>query len=134
VCQPGAPSNQPLSGNSRAASAIIHQTVRCATGLSGELAKRRLSARQRSPAAVNNTCQKLEHKSQRAPDCPVQLEDKGIQRSTAQNPNGCTDVARTEQCAVIVRWRTGLSGGAPDCPARPSPAEFSPRLEVVGRL
>jgi hypothetical protein len=45
-----------------------------------------------------------------APDCTVQLEDKGLQRSTAQNPNGCTDVARTEQCTVAVRWRTGLPG------------------------
>jgi hypothetical protein len=40
----------------------------------------------------------------------VQLEDKGLQRSTAQNPNGCADVARTGQCIVPVRWRTGLSG------------------------
>jgi hypothetical protein len=30
-----------------------------------------------------------------APDCLVQLEDKRLQRSTAPNPNGCADVART---------------------------------------
>jgi hypothetical protein len=40
----------------------------------------------------------------------VQLEDKRLQRSTAPNPNGCADVARTGQCTVAVRWRTGLSG------------------------
>jgi hypothetical protein len=45
-----------------------------------------------------------------APDCPVQLEDKRLQQSTAPNPNGCADVARTGQCTVAVRWRTGLSG------------------------
>jgi hypothetical protein len=28
-------------------------------------------------------------------NCPVKLEDKAPQRSTAQNPNGCADVART---------------------------------------
>jgi hypothetical protein len=45
-----------------------------------------------------------------APDCPVQQDDKAPQRSTAQNSNGCADVARTGQCTVTVRWRTGLSG------------------------
>jgi hypothetical protein len=54
--------------------------------------------------------QKSERRSQRAPDCPVQLEDKAPQRSTALNPNGCADVARTGQCTMTVRWRTGLSG------------------------
>jgi hypothetical protein len=45
-----------------------------------------------------------------APDCPVQQDDKALQRSTALNPNSCADVARTGQCIVIVRWRTRLSG------------------------
>jgi hypothetical protein len=54
--------------------------------------------------------QKSERKSQRAPDCPVQLEDKRLQRSTAPNPNDCADVVRTGQCTVAVRWRTELSG------------------------
>jgi hypothetical protein len=53
-----------------------------------------------------------------APDCPVQQDDKRLQRSTAPNPNGCADVARTEQCTV-------LSGGAPDYPVCPSPAAFA---------
>jgi hypothetical protein len=38
-----------------------------------------------------------------APDCSVQLEDKRIQQSTALNPNGCADVARTGQCTMTVR-------------------------------
>jgi hypothetical protein len=52
----------------------------------------------------------MPHRSQRAPDRSVQLEDKRLQRSTAPNPNGCADVARTEQCTVTVWWCTGLSG------------------------
>jgi hypothetical protein len=31
------------------------------------------------------------------PDCSVQLLDKEFQRSSAPNPNGCADVARTGQ-------------------------------------
>jgi hypothetical protein len=56
--------------------------------------------------------QKSERKSQRAPYCPVQQDDKRLQRSTASNPNGCADVARTGQCIVVVRWRTRLSGAS----------------------
>jgi hypothetical protein len=110
VRQPGAPSNQPLSGNSKAVSTIIHRTVWYATRLFGEPAEQRLSARQRSPAAVNSACQKTERRSQKASDCPVQLEDKRPQWSTPLNPNSCADVARTVQCIVAIRWRTGLSG------------------------
>jgi hypothetical protein len=45
-----------------------------------------------------------------ASDCPVQQDDKGSNGRPALNPNGCADVARTGQCTVAVRWRTGLSG------------------------
>jgi hypothetical protein len=38
-----------------------------------------------------------------APDCPVQQGDKVPLWSTAQNPNGCANVARTGQCTVTVR-------------------------------
>jgi hypothetical protein len=54
--------------------------------------------------------QKSERRSQKAQDCPVQQDDKTSQRSTAQNPNGCADVARTGQYTMTVRWRTRLSG------------------------
>jgi hypothetical protein len=60
--------------------------------------------------------QTLEQRSQIAlnmsdvpPDCPVQLEDKGLQRSTAPNPNDL----------LTCRHRTvnsTLSGAPPDCP------------------
>jgi hypothetical protein len=59
----------------------------------------------RNSAATESEAQKLEGTglSGVAQDCPVQLEDKGLQRSTAQNPNGCADVARTGQCTMAVR-------------------------------
>jgi hypothetical protein len=60
-----------------------------------------------------------------APDYPVHKDDKRLPWSTAANPNGCADVAHTEQCTVAVRWCTGLSGGTPDCPVRPSPTVFA---------
>jgi hypothetical protein len=43
------------------------------------------------------------------PDYPVQLQDKGLQRSTAPNPNGSLTwhTPETEQCPV--RCTTGLS-------------------------
>jgi hypothetical protein len=56
-----------------------------------------------------------------APDYPVQQDDKVPQRSTAQNPNGCADVARTRQSTVTVRWRTGLSGSPIDIRIQPTP-------------
>jgi hypothetical protein len=90
-------------GKMEARSAIIHRTVRCATGLSSEPAEQRLSAPTVDSAKATVPQQSQKRKSQRAPDCPVQLEDKHLQRSTAQNPNGCTDVARTGQCIVTVR-------------------------------
>jgi hypothetical protein len=114
------PPNQPLSGNSRAASAIIHRAVRCATELSDEPVEKRLTdinVRLQKALCMNSAnaevrAQKSEGTglSDVAPDCPVQQDNKAPQRSTAPNPNGCADVARTGQCIVTVRWRTELSG------------------------
>jgi hypothetical protein len=88
-------------------SAIIHRTVRCGTGLSNEPAEQRLPAHQRSTAKVHSGKQcHVEVRAQKsevtglsgvALDCPVQQKDKELQRSTAPNPNGRTDVARTGQ-------------------------------------
>jgi hypothetical protein len=88
---------------------VCHRTVRWASGAT-------------SPYAPTVDCAELQwwtvsrQKSKGtglsgvALDCPVQVEDKCLQRSIAPNPNGCTDMARTGQCTVVVRWRTGLSG------------------------
>jgi hypothetical protein len=110
-------------------SAIIHRTVRCATGLSGAPAKQRLSSatvdcngrlqrysartvRTEVRAAARGTPDSEQCLSGVAPDYPVPLEDKGSNGSLRPNPNS---------------WVTWLvhrivSGGAPDCPVRPSTA------------
>jgi hypothetical protein len=73
-----------------ARSAIIHRTVRCTTGLSGEPAEQRLSAPtvDSTNATVRNIAKSevRAQKSERtglssvAPDCPVPQEDKHLQR------------------------------------------------------
>jgi hypothetical protein len=122
-------SKQATLGNSEARSAIIRQTVWCATGLPGEPAKQWLPARQRSTVKISErNSAATEVRAQKslgiglsgvAPDYPVQQNDKRLQRSTAPNPNRRVVVARTRQCTVTVRWRTGLSG-APiaSCPCQ----------------
>jgi hypothetical protein len=107
VCQAKRPANRPLSGFCRARSTIIHRTVRCATGLSGQPAEQRLPARQRSTVQRNSAeqcrsrvrAQKLEVTglSGVAPDYPVQQKDKRLQRPNAPNHNGRADVAHTRQ-------------------------------------
>jgi hypothetical protein len=116
---PGTYSLQPATlGNSEARSAIIHRTVRCATRLSGsQRSNGSLRANGRLCRATVPR-QKSEHRSQKSLDCSVQQDDKRLQRSTASNPNGCTNVACTEQCTM-------LSSGAPDCPVGPSPAALA---------
>ena len=83
--------------------------------------------------ATESEAQKSEHTglSGVAPDSPVQLENKSSSGRPAQNPNDCADVVRTGQCIVTVRWRTGLSRGAPDCPVRPSPVALANGYKVV---
>jgi hypothetical protein len=99
---------------------VCHRTVRCATGLSGEPAKQRLSAPMVDSAKatmINSTAAEgRAAKSEgtglsgAALDCPVRQGDKGSNGRPAPNPNGCADVVHTGQSIVAVRWRTGLSG------------------------
>jgi hypothetical protein len=51
------------------------------------------NARQKSEQRIQST----QDMSSVAPDCPVQLQDKGSNGRPLQNPNGRADVARTEQ-------------------------------------
>ena len=85
--------------------------------LSGVPAEQRLPARQRSTAQINSVKQcRAEVRTQKsevtklsgvAPKYPVQQKDKELQRSTAQNPNGCTDVVhQTVNSDCPVRHRT----------------------------
>jgi hypothetical protein len=102
-----AAANQPLSDFCQARSTIIHRTIWCATGLSGEPAEQWLPARQRSTTQRNSAKQcRGEVRAQKSevtrlsgvsPDCPVQQKDKRLKRSIASNPNGRIDVAHTGQ-------------------------------------
>jgi hypothetical protein len=58
-------------GFPRRSSAIIHHTIRCATGLSGAPAEQRLSARNGRLCKVNSGIQMSEQRVRGAPDCPV---------------------------------------------------------------
>jgi hypothetical protein len=75
----------------------------------------------------NSATQKSEQRSQRgtrlsgvAPDYPVTQEDKVPTVARAPNPNGWMTWRRIGHWTMSVRWHTGLSGGAPNCPVRPS--------------
>jgi hypothetical protein len=114
-CTTKRPPNQPLSGNSGGASTIIHRTVCCAIGLSGvspncpvtqqsndSLHAKGSLQKQQCHAEVRAAKSEVIRLSNVAPDCPVQQDDKAPQRSTAQNPNSCADVARNRQCILTV--------------------------------
>jgi hypothetical protein len=106
--------------NSRARSAIIHWTVRCATGLSGESAGNGYpaptvdykSTYRGEQCATEVRAAKSEgtRLSGVAPDCPVPQEDKAPTVDSAPNSNGWVTWRRTGQGTVHVRWRTGLFG------------------------
>jgi hypothetical protein len=94
---PGPYRVQPVTlGKTQARSAIIHRTVRCASG-------QQLSSMQRS-TLTGEQCsivprQKSEQRVRGAPDCLVPQEDKVSTVARAPNPNDW------------VTWRrTGLSG------------------------
>jgi hypothetical protein len=118
---PGPHRTEPATlGFLQACSAIIHRTVRCATGLSGAPAKQRLSsatvdcngAWQRysweqcaieSERRVKGAPDSEQDMSGVAPDYPVPHEDKASNGWLLPNPNG------------LVTWRrTGLSGAPID--------------------
>jgi hypothetical protein len=95
-------------------SAIIHLTV------SGEPTEQRSNAPTvdcMNSKSAQCRSQKSEQRSQNAPDmsgvppdCPVQQEDKRIQRSTAPNPNGMLTWRASDSEQSPVRCTTGLSG------------------------
>jgi hypothetical protein len=107
----GAPDTVPCASDTvRCTRAIIHRTVRCVTGATTLCAPTVICHDEQCKSEVRVQKSEGTRLSGVAPDCPVQLEDKHLQRSTAPNPNGCADMVRTVQCTVAVWWRTGLSG------------------------
>jgi hypothetical protein len=118
---PGPFKSQPATlRNSTAPSAIIHWTVRCATGLSGEPASNGYLRAMVDSDSGNNAAQCAAEvrvvKSEGTGlcgvtlDCPVPQEDKAPMVDRAPNPNDWVTWWRTRQHTVPIRWRTGLSG------------------------
>jgi hypothetical protein len=100
------PVNRPLSGKVWWRTAIIHQTVRWCTGLSGEPTVVCANGRPRNPWATRGSS----NGRQRAPDCPVR------QLATSCNGRLCSNRKEigTRQSIVVVMWRTGLSSAPLD--------------------
>jgi hypothetical protein len=81
---------------------VCHRTVRWASGATTPYAP---TVDYAESTVVNSAAQKSERISQRSPDCPVQQDDRALQRSTDPNPNERADMARTGQWTVTV-WCT----------------------------
>jgi hypothetical protein len=119
-------------GFQQAHSAIIHRTIRCATGLSYAPAEQQLfgatvdckSADQRNSARtvrieskrrVRGAPDSKQYMPGAAANCPVPHEDKASNSRPAPNSNG-----------RLTWWHTG------QCPVRPSPAAFPNGYNLVG--
>jgi hypothetical protein len=127
---PGPYRCQPATiGKTKAHSATIHRTARCATGLSGEPAEQWLSARNGRLWWMNSA---------------VQYHDKSQSRKSEGHwtvrCHKRTKLQRSTPFRTLtVGWRGGapdkeqcLSGGAPDCLVCPSPAASPTATKVVG--
>jgi hypothetical protein len=90
-------------GFPRRTSAIIHRTVRCATGLSGAPAEQRSSARNCGLCKVNSANQMSEQTVRGAPDCPVPHEDKASNGRPAPTLTKRMTWRRTGHCPVAHR-------------------------------
>jgi hypothetical protein len=118
-----APARRPLEpanlGKMDARSAIIHRTVRCATRLSSEPAEQRLTC-------ANGRLQKV---------LCLNITDAEVRGHRTVRCRKMTKVPTVDQLQTLT---VALTWSAPDShsdsPVRPSPAEFSQQLEVVGRL
>jgi hypothetical protein len=102
-----------LSGNVQRCTTIIHRTVRWCTGLSGEPTVDCANGRPRNLCAMRGRA----NGRQEAPDCPVCTGQCPVR----QLPEICNGRMRQKRKEIthqtttgIVRWCTGLSGGAPD--------------------
>jgi hypothetical protein len=101
-----APFEQATLGNSEARSAIIHQTIWCASGATAPYAPTDDCV---ESTVVNSAAHKSEHRSQRSPDCPMWHRtvrcSKTTRRSNGQWLQILTDA---------LTWRAPNSG----CPVR----------------
>jgi hypothetical protein len=100
-CARPASGEQATLGKNRRRTAIIHQTVRWCTGLSGESTVGR-AIRGRRMARANSR--------QGAPDCSVCHQARSYNSHLRQKRKEIG----TGPSTMTVRWRTGLSGAPPD--------------------
>jgi hypothetical protein len=124
---------------------VCHRTVRCTSGATAIQRNGRLQKERWQRYSEEQCATELERRVRGAPDseqdlsgvtldCPVPQEDNSANAQQLPNPNGWVTWRRTGQCPVAhrtVRWRTELSGGAPNCPVRPSTPAFPNGLLVV---
>jgi hypothetical protein len=112
-CARPAPANWPLSGKLQRRTAIIHQTVRWCTGLSGEPT----AASATVGRAIRTRRVALANGQLGAPDYPMCTGQCPV-RQPARRSNGRLrqewKEIRTGHATVVVRWCTGLSGAVPD--------------------
>jgi hypothetical protein len=98
-------------GKTQARFAIIHRTVRCASGATANSRNGRLW-QELQWAIVPRRSQSSEIRG--ALDYPVPQEDKVPTVARAPNPNGWVTWRHTVHWTVFVWWRTGLSGAPID--------------------
>jgi hypothetical protein len=108
---------------------VCHRTVWCASGATVIYA-------QRSTLQSKQCKSDVRAADRGAPDCPVShqtvrchMRTKTSNGRPAPSPNKRMPWRHTGHCLVVHRT---LFGGAPDCPMRPSPADFSNGYNFVG--
>jgi hypothetical protein len=87
-------------GFSRRSSAIIHRTVRCATGATATCAQRSTLQSEQCNSICQSRSQRGTGLSGVTPDCPVPHEDKASNGRPAPSPNGRMTWRRTGHCPV----------------------------------
>ena len=109
-------------------SGVAPDSVRWRTGLSGVPAEQRLLQRQRSPVTTLNALQCAQKSEQSQKAHRTVNSDCLVHHRTVRWPR-CQKLQQSESNGRVT-WlahRT-VSGGAPDCPVRPSTAAFTKRL------
>jgi hypothetical protein len=109
-------------------SAIIHQTVRWRTGLSGVPAEQRLLQRQRSPATALNALQCAQKSGTRQKAHRTVYRTCPVHHRTVRWPRR-QKLQRSESNGWVT-WQAHRTvfGGAPDCLVRHATAAFTKRL------
>jgi hypothetical protein len=108
---------------------VCHRTVRCTSRATAICAQRSTLQSEQWNSDVRAASQRGTGLSGVTPDCPMPHEDKASNGRPAPGPNDKMTWRRTGHC-LVAHWT--LSGGAPDCSVRPSPAAFSNGYNLDG--